>query len=83
LFWAIAFILATVTAGYFITTVYAKWDETPVIVSIAARTTQLVDIPFPAVTVCTMNEARKSEAEKINASMYVFNNVQFRILSRL
>jgi amiloride-sensitive sodium channel len=73
LFWAIAFILATITAGYFINVVYAKWDETPVIVSIAARTTQLVDIPFPAVTVCTMNEARKSEAEKINTSTQVLS----------
>ncbi|PNF17623.1 hypothetical protein B7P43_G07373 [Cryptotermes secundus] len=68
LFWTIAFILATMTAGYFIKIVYAKWDDTPVIVSIAAKTTQLVDIPFPAVTLCTMNEARKSEAEKIKAS---------------
>ncbi|XP_021916874.1 pickpocket protein 28-like isoform X2 [Zootermopsis nevadensis] len=68
LFWSVAFILATITAGYFINTVYAKWDETPVIVSIGARTTQLTDIPFPAITICTMNEVRKSEADRINKS---------------
>jgi amiloride-sensitive sodium channel len=65
LFWAVAFIIATITAGYFISVVYDKWDETPVIVSIGAKSTQLADIPFPAVTICTMNEARKSVAEKI------------------
>jgi amiloride-sensitive sodium channel len=64
----VAFVLATITAGYFIMNVYAKWDETPVIVSIGARTTQLTDIPFPAVTVCTMNEARKSVVEEIQKS---------------
>ena len=61
------------TAGYFIRIVYAKWDETPVIVSIGARTTSLTDIPFPAVTVCTVNKARKSKAEKIKNDKYVIS----------
>jgi amiloride-sensitive sodium channel len=73
LFWSVAFILATMTAGYFIRIVYAKWDETPVIVSIGARTTSLTDIPFPAVTVCTVNKARKSKAEKIKNDKYVIS----------
>ncbi|XP_069704368.1 pickpocket protein 28-like isoform X2 [Periplaneta americana] len=68
LFWTLAFILATLTASYFIIVVYNKWDETPVIVSIGARATQMSDIPFPAVTICTMNEARKTEANKIKES---------------
>jgi amiloride-sensitive sodium channel len=66
LFWSVAFILATMTAGYFIRIVYSKWDETPVIVSIGARTTSLTDIPFPAVTVCTVNKVRKTRADTIN-----------------
>jgi amiloride-sensitive sodium channel len=61
------------TAGYFIGNVYAKWNETPVIVSIGARTTSLTDIPFPAVTVCNVNKVRKSEAERINRSTYVIS----------
>jgi len=73
LFWSVAFILATITAGYFIGNVYDKWDETPVIVSIGAKTTSLTDIPFPAVTVCTVNKARKTEAETINSSTYVIS----------
>jgi amiloride-sensitive sodium channel len=73
LFWSVAFILATLTAGYFIGNVYDKWDETPVIVSIGARTTSLTDIPFPAVTVCTVNKARKSKAAWINSSTYVIS----------
>jgi len=69
----VAFIVATITAGYFIQIVYEKWDETPVIVSIGAKTTSLTDIPFPAVTVCNVNRARKSEADKINSSTYVIS----------
>jgi amiloride-sensitive sodium channel len=72
-FWSVAFILATITAGYFIRIVYNKWDETPVIVSIAARTTSLTDIPFPAVTVCTVNKARKTKADEIMSSTYVIS----------
>jgi amiloride-sensitive sodium channel len=73
LFWSVAFILATFTAGYFILIVYDKWDETPVIVSIGAKTTLLTDIPFPAVTICSMNKARKSVADNINTSEYVIS----------
>jgi amiloride-sensitive sodium channel len=73
LFWSVAFILASITAGYFIGNVYDKWKETPVIVSIGARTTSLTDIPFPAVTVCTVNKARKSKADAINSSTYVIS----------
>jgi amiloride-sensitive sodium channel len=73
MFWTIAFILAVGTAAYFITFLYNKWDESPVIVSLAAKATQLIAIPFPAVTVCTMNKARKSIAEEIINSKYVLN----------
>ncbi|PNF19404.1 hypothetical protein B7P43_G03628 [Cryptotermes secundus] len=65
MFWTIAFILAIVTAAYFITFLYHKWNESPVIVSVGAKATQLISIPFPAVTVCNMNKARKSIAEEI------------------
>jgi amiloride-sensitive sodium channel len=71
MFWTIAFILAVVTAAYFITLLYHKWDENPVIVSVGAKSTQLMSIPFPAVTVCNMNKARKSIAEEIINSKYV------------
>jgi amiloride-sensitive sodium channel len=74
LFWFVAFTLATITAAYFISNVYSKWDESPVIVSIGARTTSLKDIPFPAVTLCTVNKVRKSEADKINRSTYVISS---------
>jgi amiloride-sensitive sodium channel len=71
MFWAISFIVAVATAAYFITLLYRKWDENPVIVSVGATATKLTSIPFPALTVCNMNRARKSVAEKITSSTYV------------
>ncbi|PSN34583.1 hypothetical protein C0J52_26311 [Blattella germanica] len=68
LFWTIAFILAILAASYYINQVYIKWKLSPVIVSIGAKITPMIEVPFPAVTICTMNEARKSNAEKIENS---------------
>jgi amiloride-sensitive sodium channel len=75
MFWAISFILAVATAAYFITLLYHKWDGNPVIVSVGATATQLTSIPFPALTICNMNRARKSKAQKIASSKYVQNNL--------
>lgn len=32
--------------------VYTKWDQSPVIVSFAEKSTPVWEIPFPAVTIC-------------------------------
>lgn len=32
--------------------VYEKWDQSPVIVSFAEKSTPVWEIPFPAVTIC-------------------------------
>jgi len=71
MFWAISFLLAVATAAYFITLLYRKWEENPVIISVGATATQLTSIPFPALTICNMNRARKSVAKKIADPKYV------------
>jgi hypothetical protein len=71
MFWAISFILAIATAAYFITLLYHKWEENPVIVSVGATATQLTSIPFPALTICNMNRAKKSVAKEIANPQYV------------
>nr|XP_018912386.1 PREDICTED: pickpocket protein 28-like [Bemisia tabaci] len=65
LFWIVSFLLAVITAAYFITNLVTKWNEMPVIVSLSPTSTPLTSIPFPAVTVCNMNNVRKSVAEEI------------------
>ncbi|KAG8258302.1 hypothetical protein J6590_032230 [Homalodisca vitripennis] len=64
-FWIVAFILAVVTAAYFISNLYDKWSNSPVIMSLSPKATSLTTIPFPAITICNMNNAKKSLASSI------------------
>ncbi|XP_044730080.1 pickpocket protein 28-like [Chrysoperla carnea] len=64
-FWAGAFITAVCVAAFFISNIYNKWENSPVIISISPTYTELDTIPFPAITVCNLNQARKSEALNI------------------
>lgn len=47
-------------SGYFISNLYAKWSASPIIIALSAVATSVNDIPFPAVTICNMNQARQS-----------------------
>lgn len=66
-FWLIAFSVAIGFAAYYITNIYDKWNSSPVIISFSPFDAQLQDIPFPAVTICNMNQAKKTEVIKIKA----------------
>lgn len=58
-------------AGYFISAVYLKWFDGTVIVSFNPTDANIKDIPFPAITICSMNQAGKPEAEDILKNGYV------------
>ncbi|XP_078032975.1 pickpocket protein 28 [Augochlora pura] len=67
IFWMIAFTLAVLAASYYIWILYRKWVSTPIIISLSPESVALDEFPFPSVTVCNMNNAKKSEAARINA----------------
>ncbi|KAM3963999.1 pickpocket protein 28 [Aphomia sociella] len=62
-FWLAAFGSSLVCAAFFIFNVYAKWSMTPMIVSINPQNMALEELPFPAITICNVNQAKKSVAE--------------------
>ncbi|XP_014484862.1 PREDICTED: pickpocket protein 28-like [Dinoponera quadriceps] len=64
-FWAISFTSALVTAIYYIVYLYQKWDNAPIIISLSPSPVPLAEFPFPAVTICNMNHAKKTEARRI------------------
>lgn len=61
----IAFAIVFVISVYFITNVWEKWSLSPIIIGLNPVATQLKDIPFPAVTICNMNQANKTIAHNI------------------
>lgn len=76
-FFVFAFLIVTILSGVYINNVYEKWSATPVIIGVNPITTSLKDIPFPAVTICNMNKARKSVAYQI----LPYSREYFKLLS--
>lgn len=62
-FFGFSFILVLCIGAYFISNVYQKWTDTPMIIGLNPKLSSVKDFPFPAVTICNMNQARKSFAE--------------------
>lgn len=62
-----SFTLAVLTAAYYIWFLYQKWVSTPIIISLSPESVSLDEFPFPSVTICNMNNVKKSEAVRINA----------------
>lgn len=52
-------------AVYYISNIYTKWKSSPVIISFSPFDADLSSVPFPAITICNMNQAKRSEAERI------------------
>lgn len=64
-FFAASFLLVVMLTVYYISNIYEKWSASPVIIALSAVATPVVDIPFPAVTICNMNQARESVVSSI------------------
>ncbi|XP_031345495.1 pickpocket protein 28-like [Photinus pyralis] len=67
-FWLLAFFVALLCATYFINNIYSKYNRSPIIISLNPTATPIGSLPFPAITICSMNQAIKKEAEQIMLS---------------
>lgn len=65
LFFGLAFIFVVIVSSYFIGNVYTKWRENPMIIGMSATLSNSKDFPFPAVTICNMNQAKESKVRTI------------------
>lgn len=59
-FFLLAFLLVVFLSMYFISNIYQKWSASPIIIGLNAVATPISEFPFPAVTICNMNQARRS-----------------------
>uniref|UniRef100_A0A1B0GH45 Uncharacterized protein n=2 Tax=Lutzomyia longipalpis TaxID=7200 RepID=A0A1B0GH45_LUTLO len=64
-FFIIAFIVVFLLSGYFISNVWQKWSETPIIIGLNPTAKSISTIPFPAITICNMNQADLHYAKSI------------------
>ncbi|KRF94123.1 pickpocket protein 28 [Drosophila mojavensis] len=71
IFWLFAFLLSICCCATLILSAYNKWNETPVIVSFAERSTPVWNIPFPAVTICSETKrVLQSQSNNTFANLY-------------
>ncbi|XP_050069276.1 pickpocket protein 28 [Anopheles maculipalpis] len=61
----LTFLVVTACSIYFISNVYIKWQSSPIIIGLNPIATHIKNIPFPAVTICNMNQVRREAAERI------------------
>ncbi|XP_039295956.1 pickpocket protein 28-like isoform X2 [Nilaparvata lugens] len=58
--WMIAITCSFLLSLYLIRGLWVKWNDSPVIVSFAEKSTSVWEIPFPAVTICSSSRVRRS-----------------------
>lgn len=78
IFFVFAFLLVTALSAYYISIMWIKWGASPIIVSSAPKMTYITETPFPAVTICNMNQAKKSMAKDIVPNS--FDDLQLKTL---
>ncbi|XP_012159624.2 pickpocket protein 28-like [Ceratitis capitata] len=64
IFFAVSFICVVYGAAVFVGKIYEKWNNTPMLVSINPKSTHIIDDPFPAVTICNLNQVYKAKAQQ-------------------
>ncbi|KAI8037605.1 hypothetical protein M5D96_009766 [Drosophila gunungcola] len=55
-----SFVTALIITVHLISNIYVKWDSTPVIIGISPHATSILKVPFPAITICNMNQVLRS-----------------------
>ncbi|XP_065361239.1 pickpocket protein 28 [Calliphora vicina] len=60
LFWIMVFVCSIYLCASLTMNIWWKWNNNPVIVSFAEKSTPVWQIPFPAVTVCTETKSRQT-----------------------
>ncbi|XP_055915485.1 pickpocket protein 28 [Eupeodes corollae] len=67
-FFGLSFIFVILCSAFFISNIYTKWSETPIIITTSPQPTFITTIPFPAVTICSLNKALKSRVLQLDNS---------------
>ena len=64
IFWAVSFCFGMFAASYFILNLWDKWESSPVYMSVETTSLAVPNIPFPAVSVCSVNKLEEKRLLK-------------------
>lgn len=64
IWWLSSFALSVVLCATAILNIWTRWSDHPVAVTFDDKTTQISDIPFPAVTICTSQKFREEHFDE-------------------
>lgn len=64
-FFILSFIFVLSLSLYFISNIYQKWTASPIIIAQNAYATSISEFPFPAVTICNLNQVEKSKIKNV------------------
>ncbi|XP_055842660.1 pickpocket protein 28-like [Episyrphus balteatus] len=67
-FFGLSFVFVILCSAFFISNIYNKWTDSPIIITTSPQPTLITTIPFPAVTICSLNKALKSRVEEVDRS---------------
>lgn len=73
LFWVCVFVVSIYCCSNLIENIYVKWNETPVIVSFAEKSTPVWSIPFPAITICSETKRPMRRQGKWVYEIYLYS----------
>lgn len=62
--WMLVFLSGICFSGYFCWQMWQKWDESPIITSVETQMYPLKNVPFPAITICSVNKVSKRRLMK-------------------
>lgn len=79
IFWIIAFLVSVVGCSIMIHKIYEKWQDSPVIVSFAEKSTPVWQIPFPAVTICPETKAMMKYVNFTKGYNLVHSNASYEM----
>jgi len=64
IFWLASFCLGGFLASYFISALWDKWENSPIYVSVETTSFPVFSVPFPAVSICSVNKILETRMEK-------------------
>lgn len=65
-FYLIVFILLIALSSYYTVEMYTKWRNSAVLLTDGSEGISITAFAFPAITICNLNQAKRSIAEKID-----------------